>query len=180
MAATKGTTAEDLEAMGSDAAFELIRGVLRDDPPGGMRVGVVSGRLCLQIGRYVEQHGLGYATNLGGYILERDPDTVLGPNVGFVRKERLPQGIAFEGFCPFPPDFAVEVMSPSDRPRDVEEKVALYLAAGVPRVWWVRPGDRAVAVYRPGQPPEVFGPDAELDGEPVLPGFRLAVAAIFA
>jgi Uma2 family endonuclease len=47
-------------------------------------------------------------------------------------------------------------------------------------VWWVDPAKRTVEVHRIGQPITELGMGEELDGESVLPGFRLAVAEIFA
>jgi Uma2 family endonuclease len=49
----------------------------------------------------------------------------------------------------------------------------------VPLVWWVDRGKRIVRVHRPGQPERVLRPGDVLDGEDVLPGFRLPVADIF-
>jgi hypothetical protein len=50
----------------------------------------------------------------------------------------------------------------------------------VPLVWWVYPDRRIVAVQQDGRLVGEFGDGAELDGGEVLPGFRLAVAEIFA
>ena len=77
------------------------------------------------------------------------------------------------------PTLAVEILSPSDKQEDVEDKIAAYLAAGVPHVWIVTPRFRTVTVYRPGSTPRVFGVGDEIDAEPHLPGFRAAVATIF-
>jgi Uma2 family endonuclease len=180
MATTKLHTIEDLEQMEGEVPYELIRGVLHDVAPCSMKPSVIAARVLLRVGVYVEQHDLGYFTGSdGGFVLSRDPDTMVAPDVGFIRAERLSNGIDFSGFCPIPPDFAVEVMSPSDRPRDVKEKIDLYLKAGVPLVWWVKPEERGVTVYRSGQQPRNYHAGDELDGEPVLPGFRLAVRDVF-
>lgn len=56
----------------------------------------------------------------------------------------------------------------------------LYLAAGVPLVWWVDPERRAVAVYRQGALVAELRDGDALDGEDVLPGFRLPVSDVFA
>lgn len=180
MVTTKLYTVEDLEAMGDPVPYELIRGELRKVSPSFLRPSVISGRIFAPLFIHIEERALGFATSgEGGFVLLRDPDVMVAPDVGFIRADRLPHGIEFDGFCPVPPDFAVEVMSPSDRPGKVQEKVDLYLEAGVPLVWWVKTRDRVVAVYQPGQPVVVYRDGDELDGEPVLPGFRLAVADIF-
>jgi Uma2 family endonuclease len=78
------------------------------------------------------------------------------------------------------PDLAVEVLSPDEGPAAVQDKVAEYLAAGVPLVWVCDPAREAVAVHRPGRPPRVLGPEDVLTGEDVLPGFRLPLAGLWA
>jgi Uma2 family endonuclease len=78
------------------------------------------------------------------------------------------------------PDLAIEVRSPSDRPDQIAKKLERYRRAGVPLVWWVDPERRTVAVYRHGQLVAEMHEEDELDGEAILPGFRLPVAEIFA
>jgi len=115
----------------------------------------------------------------GGYVLERCPDTVRAPDVAFVRAERVPTAEEQEHFAELAPDLVVEVISPSDRMTDVEEKVEQYLALGVPLVWVFHPRRRTVTVRRPGREPLVLRDGDVVDGEEVLPGFRLPVADIF-
>jgi len=54
-----------------------------------------------------------------------------------------------------------------------------YLAAGVKLVWLVNSYRRTVTVYRPDAEPQLFNVAHEISGEPHLPGFKVAVAAIF-
>jgi Uma2 family endonuclease len=77
------------------------------------------------------------------------------------------------------PTLAVEILSPSDKQKDIADKIKAYLAAGVPLVWVVQPGFRTVTVFRPGSDPRPYGIGDEIDAEPHLPGFRAAVATIF-
>ena len=69
------------------------------------------------------------------------------------------------------PDLAVEIVSPSDRLNDVEEKVDLYLNNGTRLVWVISPRSRRATVYRLGQQPRVLKGTDALVGEDVLPGF---------
>jgi len=48
-----------------------------------------------------------------------------------------------------PPVIAVEVLSPDDRAGDLEEKIADYLAFGVPYVWVINPESRRAYVHTP-------------------------------
>jgi Uma2 family endonuclease len=64
------------------------------------------------------------------------------------------------------------VLSPRDRPRYVLDKVGEYLEAGVRLVWVIDPRKTRAVVYRSLSGVRELGPDGELDGEDVLPGFR--------
>jgi Uma2 family endonuclease len=77
------------------------------------------------------------------------------------------------------PDLAVEVVSPNDRANDVQEKVGEYLAAGTRLVWVLWPRSRSVSVHAGRGVTHELGPDEELDGGEVLPGFRVRVANLF-
>ncbi len=114
-----------------------------------------------------------------GFVRGRDLDTLLAPDVSIVRQERVPTRGAWRGFAEVASDLEVEVVSPSDRPGEMREKIGANLEAGVPLVWSVGPGRRAVTVPWPGRDPEDGGENGVLDGEAVVPGFRLPVADLF-
>src|SRR6185503_6378461 len=82
----------------------------------------------------------------GGYKLESDPDTVLGPDVSFVSHNRI--ALSPEGYHAGPPDLAVEVLSPGDRRGKVEYKLSLWLEFGTRSVWLVNPRKRTVEIIR--------------------------------
>jgi len=170
----------DLErASASGERYELMRGELRRMAPAGGEHGEVGTEFVFHLRAHVGRV-LGRVYNADtGFILARSPDTVLAPDAAFVRADRLPAPSDRRGFLPVVPDLVVEVVSPWDRPRDVEEKVALYLQSGVRLVWLVHPARRTVTVYAPNAEPRVLGPADTLDGGDVLPGFRLPVAALF-
>jgi Uma2 family endonuclease len=46
-----------------------------------------------------------------------------------------------------PPVIAIEVLSPDDRAGDLEDKIADYLAFGVPYVWVINPESRRAHVH---------------------------------
>ena len=110
----------------------------------------------------------------------RNPDKILIPDLAFVHAERLPSEADRWQIAPFPPDLAVEVVSPNEREGVVAKKVALYQRAGVELIWVVVPPLRAVVVHRLGMGPETLREGDVIDGGEVVPGFRLPVAAIFA
>ena len=84
-----------------------------------------------------------------------------------------------QGWLEVAPDLAVEVVSPNDSSSDVTDKVGAYLNAGVRLVWVVYPRKRQVHVHQPGGDVRIVFGDGALDGEQVLPGFRLPLAELW-
>jgi Uma2 family endonuclease len=163
------------------ARLELSEGELVEMPPAGGKHGGYVFQIGLPVGMHVNQHKLGYVTAAEtGYILHINPDgkdTVRAPDLGFIRAERLPNGLP-AGHIPLAPDFAVEVVSPTDRASEVEKKVAQYLQYGVRLLWIVYPDTKTVVVYTPNGTQRV-GIDGTLDGGDVLPGLEIRMRDIF-
>jgi Uma2 family endonuclease len=113
------------------------------------------------------------------YELRRGPDTVRGPDVSFLSRDRLAPDAIPDQFIPGAPDLAVEIVSPSSRWYEVEEKISDYFAGGARTVWVVDPAVRRAVVRYPDRPPRVVMDRDSLDGEDVVPGFTLAVAELF-
>ncbi|MEO2091084.1 MAG: Uma2 family endonuclease, partial [Gemmataceae bacterium] len=112
-----------------------------------------------------------------GFIQERDPDTVRGPDVGFWSITRQPQ--MPDNYFEIPPDLLVEVLSTDDRRRDVREKIRGYIGAGVPLVWLVDPDTRTVTVYAGSLRGLELDETDQLDGGAVLSGFSCHVSDLF-
>ena len=173
-------TAEQFVEMTFDAPVELVRGEILEMARPGMRHGVVCGNAYdpLKAWSRSTQRGL-VAINDTGVITERDPDTVRGPDVLYISRERLPLGEVPTTILSVAPDLAVEVFSPHDVWKDILEKVTEYFEAGVREVWVVDPEDRAVHVFRPdSKPRKLTGADI-LESPDVLPGFSCQVAKFF-
>ena len=78
------------------------------------------------------------------------------------------------------PDLAVEVLSRSNTPKEMNLKRQQYFAAGVVLVWCVDIEARTVAVYSSSDDPKMLPEQEILDGGSVLPGFSLPLVALFA
>ena len=179
--ATALCTAEQLIAMPGDGwRYELVDGVLRRTAPAGQEHGRVAMNLSWRIGQHVRMHALGvvYAAETG-FLIRRDPDTVIAPNVAFVSAARARASGAEGGYFPGAPDLAVEVVSPSDAFSDVQEKVLEWLEAGAAAVVVVDPRRRHVALNRSRRDMRVLAENETLDLGFVLPGFTVGVAEIF-
>lgn len=84
-----------------------------------------------------------------------------------------------EKFPPIAPDFVLELMSPSDRLKDTQEKMQEYMAAGVKLGWLLNRKTRRVEIYRQGKEVEVLDSPKSLSGEDVLPGFVLDLSIVW-
>jgi Uma2 family endonuclease len=183
MTATRLITAEEFYALELDDAYryDLIDGQLVQMAPANFEHGMLAARLARLLGNFVEPRGPGIVAGAEtGYIPTRNPDVVLGPVVSFVRADRLPPRETWERFLPLAPDLGVEVISPSERRGASERKTQRYLTAGVPRLWLLRPRRRSVQVFRGDGTTTTLTVEDELDGEAVLPGFRLPLRELFA
>src|SRR5207248_1351272 len=123
----------------SDKWFELERGKVIELPPPIKRHGVLCANVARVLGNYAFQVGKGYVTsNDSGVILERDPDTVRGPDIALYEGAR-----SFDELPPkyaeIPPRVAVEVLSPGDRADQITHKITDYLRNGVGLVWLIDP-----------------------------------------
>lgn len=184
---TRLITADELLVMppydenGNQRRFELIRGELKVMSLTKPLHGVICARLAAALINFVEANDLGMAFGAEtGFVVERDPDSVLGTDAAFVSHERLATVENLEKFFPFAPDLAVEVLSPGNTRREMEEEVAMYFAAGSRTVWVFDPKKRTAAVYTSPSDVRVFGENERFDGGEVLPGFTLDLTKLFA
>ena len=158
---------------------ELVRGVLKVSEPPGIVHGAVVAALGAHLLWHVRQTDLGIVVaGDAGFWLERDPDTVRGPDVAFIRLDRVPHPMPV-GYGELAPDLVVEVLSPSDRPGEVLAEVGDWLSAGSRLVWLVDPERRLARVYRADGSEALLGAADALDGEDVVPGFSCRLAALF-
>jgi Uma2 family endonuclease len=178
---SKLITADELFTMpNTKYGCELVRGKLVKYMPTGIIHGIVSTQIGQSLSNFVKANQLGIvlAAETGFYIFQT-PDTVRAPDSSFVGNEKLAKHGITEKFFPDAPDLAAEVVSPSDKKRDIEEKIKDYLSAGVHLVWIIYPQNKIVAVYRQNNIVSILREDDELDGENVLPNFRLSLAELF-
>ncbi len=173
-------TAEDLYRLPEDGRrHELIDGRLVVSESPGWTHGGIAAQVAAALIPYVRARRLGQVVVESGYVLARRPDTVRGPDVSFVRADRLPAREVAHRFYEGAPDLAIEIVSPDDRAAEVARKVAGYLRAGSRAVWVVYPDTCSVVVHAPDGLARLHGPDDTLDGGDVLPGLALPVAELF-
>jgi Uma2 family endonuclease len=159
---------------------ELVNGVLVEKTM-GIRESSLTRRLVVLLELFIFPRNLGLLFLPDG-LLRLFPGRVRGPDISFISWDRLPGRVY--PTAPLPdlvPDLVVEVISVSNTPREMQGKRDDYFGAGVRLVWEVDPHARTVAVYtRPDVPDAVLTAADTLPGDPVLPGFTLPLADLFA
>ena len=157
----------------------LIRGgVFEELPPGG-RHGVLATAFSLRLGTWAAQRRAGVVGTASGFVLARDPDAVRGPDVYFIRAERVPKGGIPEVFWTVAPDLVVEIVSPSETTEDVREKVRDFLTAGTALIWVVYARTREVIAHTPDGLARTFSGADRLSDAAILPGFAHTVSEFF-
>jgi Uma2 family endonuclease len=171
-------TADDLQRVYiPDKQLELVRGLLVVRELPDFRHGRVTMELAGRLDAHARAGDLGRILPEVGFKVASDPVTVRGPDIAFIRRDRLPDPEP-AGFPDFAPDLVVEVLSPGDRPGEILAKVADWLSAGTRLVWVVDPLRRVARVYRQDGSETIVTAEAALEGEEVLPGFACPLETI--
>ena len=154
--------------------YEYIKGELVPMSSPSLGHAKVSARITRYLQTYTSENQLGDVYVEAGFkVGERG----MKPDVAFISTARLPEDES-KG-SPIPPDFAVEVVSPTDIQWRVTEKVQAYLDAGTQMVWVVESVMKTVTVYRSATDIKVCTANDTLTDEDVVPGFSCQVAQLF-
>ena len=163
-----------------DKYCELERGEIVEMSRPGKIHGLVCANVVWVLGGYVRQRKKGYiCSNDTGVVVERDPDTVRGPDVMLFEDAARIEDVD-EKYGEKPPVLAVEVLSPNDTSGKIMRKITEQKRFGTPLIWVLDPDARNVVVYRPGKEEKLVAEAEELTGEEVLPDLRVRVAELFA
>ena len=177
---TRLVTAEELEHFPKDDyRYELVEGRLIRMSPVGVTHGWLVAHFISLLTEHVRSARSGLVLTEVGFRLASSPDTVRAPDVSFIRPERLKERSLPRGFWQGPPDLAVEVLSPDDRPPEITAKIAEYLMRGVSIVLVIDPDERAVWVHRQSRPPILLKDSDLLDLDPLIPQFQCTAREIF-
>jgi Uma2 family endonuclease len=175
------TAAEFIAQHGHETGVELVRGQIRRNPVPGRIHDFIEAAIVTLIRTFVVQHQLGRVYSGETLIRTKsDPDSYRAADITFVsfaghsRDEPVGDG-PFE----FAPDLVIEIRSPSDRMKAINEKVQEYLDAGVTVVMVVDPSIESIGVFRADELPFRFHNGDTVTLPDVLPGFSALVKAFF-
>jgi Uma2 family endonuclease len=150
-------------------------------PPTGGKSGAQNFYLTGKFSAWVEKDGTGKGFDSSTeFSLPNGAKRM--PDVSWIRNERWnalseEQRIQFPPLCP---DFIIELRSPSDRLKILQDKMEEYIANGAQLGWLFDPIDKKIYVYRPDATVEVLDNPKETSGEPLLKGFTVDVQALWA
>ena len=160
--------------------FELIDGNLVERNMGSLS-SFVSGKFITRLNSHAESGAGGVVTTPDGGLRifgPENPSWVRFPDVAYYAKGTFPNDCPPEGWSEEIPALVVEAVSPNDRARDIEDKVQMWLKAGVPTVWVAHPEMRVVVVRKPGNTMTFLQGEQSVTDER-LPGFAVAASDFF-
>ena len=117
-----------------------------------------------------------------------------GPNAGFTLSDTSVRAAAAwmslsrwnaltreqqQSYAPVCPEFVIEVRSESDRLPTLQAKMQMWIATGAEVAWLIDPELRAVAIYRPGNSPELLQEPTSVQGTGPVAGFELVMSKIW-
>jgi Uma2 family endonuclease len=178
-APSKYWTDEDLLAVPEGERFQLIQGEFSNMSPVGGEHGLICTRLLVAIGIFLRSNPLGELFDSStGFRL--DPENCFAADVAFVSNARLPEMMPdIKSFLRGAPDLAIEVLSPSNRLRQIEQKMRIFFSHGTTLGWMVLPEKKHVRVYSGNDEHLILDESATLEGSEVLPGFKLPIRDLF-
>jgi Uma2 family endonuclease len=182
VAEKKVWTEAELQALPGDGYnHEVVNGELVMSPKNNFEHENICGRLYFALENFNRQHRLGavLGSSAGCWMKNRN---CRAPDISFIPKDRLTSlGFKFSTrkFFPGAPDLAIEVLSPSNTRTEIDERLRDFFASGTQLVWVINPQDESVEVCHSFTQRSLLGPGGELDGEHLLPGFRIPLADVF-
>ena len=149
--------------------------------PAGYNHGFIINRLVHHLGQVVYPNNLGdLGDSQTGFRLSSGD--LFSPDISFVSAGRVATMRAKDPKASFflgAPDLAVEVLSPSDTFGVLEEKLTRFFAEGTQRIWLIYPRTKSAHIHRSIQDATMLSADGFLDGEHLIPGFRLRLSTLF-
>ncbi|MEH2059662.1 MAG: Uma2 family endonuclease [Nostoc sp.] len=148
-------------------------------PPTGSDTGRRNVKITTQLDIWNSERNLGEVFDSStGFTLPNGAER--SPDASWVKIERwnalTPE--QQEKFAPICPDFVVELRSPSDSLKELQEKMQEYIENGAQLGWLIDRKNKRVEIYRPGEDVEILNNPTSLSGENVLPGFVLNLQQI--
>ncbi len=170
-------TLEEYAALPKHPRYELVKGVLVELMVASDEHEETAALTTANMVNHVYPNRLGKVyTGNRGYVTDSDsPATSRMPDVSFISTARLQPDILGKLYYGAP-DLAVEILSDSNTPAEMAQKIEEYLNAGSRAVWVIDIDARTLTVHAPDAPPLTLTDADTVDGGEYLPGFVCPVA----
>ncbi|MCU0535923.1 MAG: Uma2 family endonuclease [Hydrococcus sp. Prado102] len=149
-------------------------------PPTGGTTGNRNAGLTAQLWFWNELNKLGMVFDSStGFKLPNGADRA--PDVAWIPLDKWNAltGEQQQKFLPLCPDFVIELRSPSDSLKTLQEKMLEYRENGTRLGWLIDRISKKVEIYRLEQDVEILDSPMTLSGENILPGFVLNLETIW-
>jgi Uma2 family endonuclease len=162
--------------------YEVVDGQIVENPPMGAEESIVASFLQGFMDPFARSNRLGRAATETLFLLDRTRNIKRRPDLAFISDRRWPlaRRVPRTEAWDVVPDLAVEFVSESNSANSVVIKVEEYFQAGVRRVWVAYPVVSKVYVYHSPAQVRILQRGDDLDGEDIIPGFRIGVTTLFA
>jgi Uma2 family endonuclease len=176
-------TTRDLTALPDDGGwkrYEIIDGELFVTRAPHIRHQGTAGKLHNRLDTWSEATGLGSAFQAPGVILT--PTDAVIPDLVWISRERLANGVDEAGHLTVAPELVVEVLSPGELNEQRDREVKLYSLHGVQDYWIANWQLKTIELYRRREAQLVLVAtllEADSLTSPLLPGFSVLVGQIF-
>ncbi len=158
---------------------ELVDGILVEKVMGAFE-SLLAAELIRLIGNFVRPRKLGVVLGEAG-LLRLAPGLIRIPDVAFLSKKKFPGGrFPRASAWSLAPDLAIEVVSPGNTKKEMNEKLRDYFDAGSKLVWYVYPKLRQVEVFTGPAAKRIVKHGQVLGGGDVLPGLEIDLGELFA
>ena len=148
-------------------------------PPTGSNTGRKNSNIIAQLVIWNKNFKLGIVFDSStGFRLPKG--SIRSPDVSWVEKSRWDSLTEEEqdGYAPICPDFAVELRSPTDNLKTLQNKMLEYLDNWLLLGWLIDPISKKIEIYRKEQDKEILNNPTTISGNPVLPDFILNLSQI--
>lgn len=173
-------TGEELALIPDLGPCELIDGRIVPMNPTGPEHGRIEVNVSRVLDAFVRPRRLGKVlVGEVGIYTQRNPDRVRAADALFVTNETYARRSLQAAYLNVAPELVVETLSPNDAVMDLTEKLREYFAIGVKLVWVLDPRARRVMVFRSLTEVRELTEADQLSGDELLPGFAVAVSALF-
>lgn len=177
--ASKVWTEEEISQLPDNGYnVEVVDGELCWSPKNNRLHGRVCSRLLMYLGLHAMQNRLGevWDSNTGFWMANGN---LRAPDISFVSAARLKDN-PLTSFFKGAPDLAVEVLSPSNSRREIEERLRDFFASGTKLAWVIDPDQEIAEIIKSLSDRRIIGSNGVLDGENVLVGFKVSLSDLFA